>query len=50
MLTVMVTANAAASDSRAPAMNERMRVSRVDMKTFDSPASIIFKANSEGFR
>ena len=38
--TVMVTANAAASARIAPAMNARITVSRVDMNTLVSPASI----------
>ncbi len=46
--TVMVTANTAASARMAPAMNARISVSRVDMKTFDSPASTILVTNSEG--
>jgi hypothetical protein len=47
---VIVTANAAASARMAPAMYARITVSRVDMKTLDSPASIIFPTNSDGFR
>src|SRR5579883_2672296 len=49
VFTVIVTANAAASARMAPAIKARMSVSRVDMKTFASPASIIFDASSDGF-
>src|SRR5690606_5015054 len=46
--TLTVTANAAASARMAPAMYARITVSRVDMKIFASPASIILVASSEG--
>src|SRR6185369_5159375 len=48
VLTVMVTANHAASARMAPAMYARITVSRVDMKIFDSPASTILVTNSDG--
>ncbi|MFB9073744.1 hypothetical protein ACFFX0_22085 [Citricoccus parietis] len=41
-------ANAAARARMAPAMNERIRVSRVDMKTLDSPASTMCFTKSGG--
>ena len=44
----MVIANAAASARIAPAIKARINVSRVDIKIFDSPASIILVTNSEG--
>ena len=47
--TVTVTANAAARASVAPAMYARISVSRVDIKIFASPASIIPVARSDGF-
>src|SRR5436190_12889485 len=50
VLTVIVTANQAASARMAPAMYDRINVSRVDMKTFDSPASTILVTNSDGTR
>src|SRR5690606_30655505 len=46
--TVMVTANTAARARMAPAMKARIRVSRVDMWTLDSPASTILVTNSAG--
>ncbi len=46
--TVTATANTAARARIAPAMKPRIRVSRVDMKIFDSPASTILVTNSEG--
>src|SRR5438046_2531773 len=48
VLTVMVTAKAAASASIAPPAKARMRVSLVDIKTLASPASIILEASSGG--
>ena len=48
--TVMVIANTAASARIAPAMYERIKVSRVDMKILDSPESTIFATNSVGAR
>src|ERR1700733_2642522 len=49
-LTLMETANPAASARIAPAMQARTTVSRVDMKILDSPASTILVTNSEGTR
>ena len=46
--TVTVIANAAANARIAPAIKARIKVSLVDMKILDSPASIIFVTNSEG--
>ena len=43
-----VTAKAAPSVRMAPAMKARISVSRVDMKTLASPASIILVTNSVG--
>ena len=43
-----VIANTAASPKIAPAINARINVSLVDMKTFDSPVSTIFVTNSVG--
>src|SRR6185295_4437223 len=45
-----MTANTAASARIAPAMNARIKVSRVDMNIFDSPASTILVTNSAGAR
>src|SRR5690349_19107700 len=50
VLTVMVTANQAASVRIAPAIYARITVSRVDMKILDSPASTILVTNSVGIR
>ena len=50
VLTVMLTAKAAASDRMAPAMYERIKVSRVDISSLDSPASTILVTNSVGAR
>ena len=47
---LIVIANQAANARIAPAMYARMMVSRVDMKTLDSPASTILVTNSEGTR
>ena len=46
--TLIVTANAAASVSNAPAMYARSNVSRVDMKIFASPASTSDVTRSDG--
>jgi hypothetical protein len=45
---VTVTANAADNARIASALNARTIVSRVDMKTLDSPASTIVVTNSLG--
>src|SRR3954449_7386415 len=50
VFTLIVTANHAASARMAPAIKARITVSRVDMKTLDSPASTILVTNSEGAR
>src|SRR3569832_327549 len=50
VLTLMVTANYAASARIALVMLVRMIVSRVDMNILDSPASTILVTNSEGTR
>src|SRR5690606_18362153 len=47
---VMVMANTAARARMAPAMEARIRVSRVDMNSLDSPASTIWVTNSLGTR
>src|SRR5690606_29159229 len=47
---VMVMANTAASARIAPAMKARIRVSRTDMNSLDSPASTILETNSAGTR
>ena len=48
VLVMMVRAKKAASVRSAPAPIPRIIVSLVDMKSFSSPASIIFFANSRG--
>ena len=50
VLTVTVTAKAAASARMAPAMYERISVSRVDISNLDSPESTILVTNSAGLR
>lgn len=50
VLMVMLTAKAAASARIAPAMYARISVSRVDIDSFDSPASTILVTNSLGVR
>lgn len=50
VFTVTVTAKAAPSASMAPAMKERISVSRVDMRSLDSPESTILVTNSAGAR
>jgi hypothetical protein len=46
----METANAAARARMAPAMYALMRVSFVDIRSFDSPESTILVTNSAGER
>jgi len=50
VVTLTDTAKAADSAKIAPAMKERIRVSRVDMRILASPASTILVTNSLGLR